>query len=88
MLKGRFFGRILRASLSDGSLTTSDLPDDFAPRYLDGGGIPTRIVCSEDPPYVDPFSPENNFTEDIDREHVCLHQAGIRPGSTTREFQN
>jgi len=43
MLKGRFFGTILRVSLPDGSLTTSILSDGFAPRYIDGRGIPARL---------------------------------------------
>jgi len=61
MIQGGFFGKVLRVNLSDGSVTTSTLPDDFAVNYLGGRGIGARILYQENPPHVDPYSPDNRL---------------------------
>lgn len=61
MVEGGFFGKILRVNLSHGSITTSTLPEDFAIHYLGGRGIGARILYDENPPHIDPYSPENRL---------------------------
>lgn len=61
IIKGGFFGKILKVNLSDKSITLSKLPDDFGIYYLGGRGIGARILYDENPPYVDPYSPENRL---------------------------
>ena len=61
MAKGGFFGKILRVNLSKKKVTTSALPDEFIKDYLGGRGVGARILYEENPPRVDPYSPENRF---------------------------
>ncbi len=61
MIQGGFFGKILRVNLSDGSIATSTLPEDFATDYLGGRGIGARILYQENPPHVDAFSSDNRL---------------------------
>ncbi|MDI6752959.1 MAG: aldehyde ferredoxin oxidoreductase family protein [Thermodesulfobacteriota bacterium] len=61
MAKGGFFGKILKVNLSESKVTTSPLPDDFIRDYLGGRGIGGRILYGENPPRVDPYSPDNRF---------------------------
>ena len=61
MVEGGFFGKMLRVNLSNGSITTSTLPEDFAIHYLGGRGIGARILYDENPPHIDPYSPENRL---------------------------
>ncbi|MBU1209150.1 MAG: aldehyde ferredoxin oxidoreductase family protein [Proteobacteria bacterium] len=61
MAKGGFFGKILRVNLSEKKVTTSALPDEFIKDYLGGRGVGARILYEENPPRVDPYSPENRF---------------------------
>jgi len=61
MAKGGFFGKVLRVDLSAGKVTSSALPDEFVKDYLGGRGIGARILYEENPPRVDPYSPENRL---------------------------
>jgi aldehyde:ferredoxin oxidoreductase len=61
MAKGGFFGKILRVNLSERKVSTSALPDEFIKDYLGGRGIGARILYEENPPHVDPYSPENRL---------------------------
>jgi len=61
MAKAGFFGKILRVNLSEKKVSTSTLPDDLLKDYLGGRGIGARILYEENPPRVDPYSPENRF---------------------------
>jgi len=61
MSKGGFFGKILRVDLSAKKVTTSPLSDDFIKDYLGGRGIGARILFEENPPHVEPYSPENRL---------------------------
>lgn len=61
MAKGGFFGKILRVNLSEKKASTSTLPDDFLKYYLGGRGIGGRILYEENPPRIDPYSPENRL---------------------------
>lgn len=61
MIKGGFFGKVLNVDLSTGSITESSLRENFARDYLGGRGIGAKILYDENPPRVDPYSPENRL---------------------------
>ncbi|WP_319415342.1 aldehyde ferredoxin oxidoreductase family protein [Marispirochaeta aestuarii] len=59
-MKG-FFNRILRIDATDHSFTYEDISDDILKTTLGGKGLGTHLLTEENPPGVDPFSPENRL---------------------------
>ena len=59
-MKG-FFNRILKINLDDQSFSIQELSDQELEFGLGGKGLATRLLLNENPPGVDPFSPENNL---------------------------
>jgi len=57
-MKG-YFKRILRVDLAARSSRIEELGEDVIAKYLGGKGLATHILLSENPPGVDPLSPEN-----------------------------
>ncbi|MBS3920925.1 MAG: aldehyde ferredoxin oxidoreductase family protein [Deltaproteobacteria bacterium] len=59
-MKG-FFNRLLRIDLSDKKTTVEPIPDSILRSYLGGKGLGSYLLLKENPPHVDPFSPENHL---------------------------
>jgi len=59
-MKG-FFNRILKINLDDQSFSIQELSDQELELGLGGKGLATRLLLNENPPGVDPFSPDNNL---------------------------
>jgi aldehyde:ferredoxin oxidoreductase len=60
MMKG-FFNRILRINVSDQSYDVDSIDDAILEKYLGGKGLATYLLLKNNPPGVDPLSPENNL---------------------------
>lgn len=60
MVKG-FFNKILRINLKIKTFKEETLPDSVYETYLGGKGLGTYLLMRENPPGVDPFSPENRL---------------------------
>jgi len=60
MMKG-FYNRILHINVSDQSFHVEPIEDTILERYLGGKGLSTHLLLKENPPGVDPLSPENNL---------------------------
>lgn len=61
-LKGRgYCDRILRVDLSSGAINTTSLPAEAMPLVLGGKGLGAWLLYHEQPPGVDPLSPENHL---------------------------
>lgn len=59
-MKG-FFNRLLRIDLSKKEATVELLPDAVVRSYLGGKGLGSYLLLRENPPRVDPLSPENRL---------------------------
>jgi len=59
-MKG-FYNRILYINVSDQSFHVESIEDTILGRYLGGKGLSTHLLLKENPPGVDPLSPENNL---------------------------
>jgi aldehyde:ferredoxin oxidoreductase len=60
MMKG-FYNRTLQINVSDQSFHVEPIEDTILERYLGGKGLSTHLLLKENPPGVDPLSPENNL---------------------------
>ena len=57
-MKG-FINQLLRINLSKQKYTVEALPESILRSYLGGKGLGSYLLLEENPPHVDPFSPEN-----------------------------
>ena len=60
-LPGGYNGRILRANLTDGKVTTERIDASFCRKYIGGAGFITYFLLSEVKPGIDPLGPENKL---------------------------
>ncbi len=60
MMKG-FFNQLLRINLSDYKFTVEPIPESVLRSYLGGKGLGSYLLLKENPPRIDPFSPENRL---------------------------
>jgi len=59
-MKG-FYNRILQINVSDQSFHVETIEDTILERYLGGKGLSTYLLLKQNPPSVDPLSPENHL---------------------------
>ena len=59
-MKG-FFNRLLRIDLSRQKTTTEPIPESILRSYLGGKGLGSFLLLQENPPRIDPFSPQNRL---------------------------
>ncbi len=59
-MKG-FFNRLLRIDLSKQKTEVESIPDSILRSYLGGKGLGSYLLLKENPPKVDPLSPENHL---------------------------
>jgi aldehyde:ferredoxin oxidoreductase len=59
-MKG-FFNRLLRIDLSTNKATVEPIPDSILQSYLGGKGLGSYLLLKENPPRIDPFSPQNRL---------------------------
>jgi aldehyde:ferredoxin oxidoreductase len=59
-MKG-FFNQLLRINLSHQESTVEPIPESILQSYLGGKGLGSYLLLKENPPHVDPFSPENRL---------------------------
>jgi aldehyde:ferredoxin oxidoreductase len=59
-MKG-FFNQLLRINLSDQKSTVEPIPESILRSYLGGKGLGSYLLLKENPPHIDPFSPENRL---------------------------
>ncbi len=59
-MKG-FFNRLLRINLTKQGFTVEPIPDSILRTHLGGKGLGSYLLLKENPPHVDPFSPENRL---------------------------
>jgi aldehyde:ferredoxin oxidoreductase len=59
-MKG-FFNRLLRIDLSSNKTTVEPIPDSILQSYLGGKGLGSYLLLKENPPHIDPFSPQNHL---------------------------
>jgi len=57
--KGGYNGKILRLNLSDRSLNTETINEEFCRKYLGGAGFIAHYLWKELPEVIDPLSPDN-----------------------------
>lgn len=57
-MKG-FFNQLLRIDLTRKKWNVEPIPDSVLRSYLGGKGLGSYLLLKENPPHVDPFSPEN-----------------------------
>jgi aldehyde:ferredoxin oxidoreductase len=60
MMKG-FFNRLLRVNLSKQKTSIETIPESVLRSYLGGKGLGSYLLLKENPPQIDPFSPENRL---------------------------
>jgi len=60
MMKG-FFNRLLRVDLSKQKTSIETIPESVLRSYLGGKGLGSYLLLKENPPQIDPFSPENRL---------------------------
>jgi aldehyde:ferredoxin oxidoreductase len=53
------YNKILRIDVSSKTFEPESIPEEISRRYLGGKGTATHILLEENPPGVDPLSPEN-----------------------------
>ncbi|MEM5774441.1 MAG: aldehyde ferredoxin oxidoreductase N-terminal domain-containing protein, partial [Anaerolineaceae bacterium] len=53
--------QVLRVDLETQSITAETLPDDFYRQYPGGKALAGYYLLKENPPHVDPLSPENTL---------------------------
>jgi len=56
-----FFNRLLRIRLDEKRFGYESIPDSVLAKSLGGKGLGIHLLLSENPPGIDPFSPENRF---------------------------
>lgn len=56
-----FFNQLLRINLSKGETTVEPIADSILQSYLGGKGLGSYLLLKENPPRIDPFSPENRL---------------------------
>lgn len=61
MIKGGYNGQVLRINLSNGDIQTQPLDEAIALKFLGGRGYGAKILYDENPPGIDPYSPENSL---------------------------
>lgn len=54
-----FMGNILRVNLTDGIITEEGIREDWAKKFIGGGGLATKYLYEELPKGADPIGPEN-----------------------------
>src|SRR4030065_840749 len=59
-MKG-FFNQLLRIDLSQQKSTVEPIPESILRSYLGGKGLGSYLLLKENPPHIDPFSPENRL---------------------------
>ncbi len=59
-MKG-FFNRLLRVDLSKQKSAVEPIPESTLRSYLGGKGLGSFLLLKENPPHIDPFSPENRL---------------------------
>ena len=59
-MKG-FFNQILRINVSDQTFAVEQVPDNIYREYLGGKGLGTYLLLKNNPPRVDPLTPENRI---------------------------
>jgi len=59
-MKG-FFNQLLRINLSKQKSTVEPIPESILRTYLGGKGLGSYLLLKENPPRIDPFSPENRI---------------------------
>jgi aldehyde:ferredoxin oxidoreductase len=59
-MKG-FFNQLLRIDLSKQKSTVEPIPESILRSYLGGKGLGSYLLLKENPPHVDPFSPQNRL---------------------------
>ena len=59
-MKG-FFNKILRINLKAKTFKEETIPDSVYESYLGGKGLGTYLLMKENPPGVDPLSPQNKL---------------------------
>ena len=59
-MKG-FFNQLLRINLSDYKSAVEPIPESVLRSYLGGKGLGSYLLLKENPPRIDPFSPENRL---------------------------
>lgn len=53
------YNEILRIDVGNQTFASESIPEEISHRYLGGKGVATHILLTENPPGVDPLSPEN-----------------------------
>ena len=56
-----FYNRLLKINLTDKKYQIEAVDDDILKRYLGGKGLATQLLLENNPPGVDPMSPENHI---------------------------
>jgi aldehyde:ferredoxin oxidoreductase len=59
-MKG-FFNQLLRVDLSKKKWSVEPIPDSILKAYLGGKGLGSYLLLKENPPHVDPLTPENRL---------------------------
>ena len=59
-MKG-FFNQLLRIDLTHRRSTVEPIPESILRSYLGGKGLGSYLLLKENPPHIDPFSPENRL---------------------------
>jgi len=59
-MKG-FFNQLLRINLSKKKSSVEPIPESVLRSYLGGKGLGSYLLLKENPPHIDPFSPENRL---------------------------
>ena len=59
-MKG-FFNQLLRVNLSNQKTTVEPIPESILRSYLGGKGLGSDLLLKENPPHIDPFSPQNRL---------------------------
>jgi aldehyde:ferredoxin oxidoreductase len=59
-MKG-FFNQLLRIDLSKKKSTVEPIPESILRSYLGGKGLGSYLLLKENPPRIDPFSPQNRL---------------------------
>ena len=59
-MKG-FFNQLLRIDLSKQKSSVEPIPESILRSYLGGKGLGSYLLLKENPPHIDPFSPQNRL---------------------------
>ncbi len=59
MVKGGYAGKILRIDLSNNNISTENIKEEWAEKFIGGRGYGTRILLEEIDPKIDPLSKDN-----------------------------